>query len=57
MFNTKPNVALINIDGIIIGVDVLPTPKGGGFCFTGNSLFPIGNHGLTLPPQGTTTCP
>ena len=38
-------------------LDVLPTPKGGGFCFIGNSLFPVGNYGLTLPPQGTTTCP
>ena len=38
--------------------DVLPTPEGGGFCFTGRSnKFLVGNHGLTLPPQGTTTCP
>ena len=39
------------------GVNVLPTPKDGGFCFIGNSLFPVGNYGLTFPPQGTTTCP
>ena len=49
--------SLLDSLGIRHYVDVLPTPKGGGFCFIGNSLFPVGNYGLTLPPQGTTTCP